>query len=157
MCELSVFLQKSTIWRSRWWRLNASWFVLYCLAMAFMRCACVQVHDYVTLYLQTIHTSAGGCFNNCFAFDQAHPNSSDFNLMWTGSHLKPYVLRGMQEFQKINHFPRLWQKLNFSDCQTSRFQIHPGMDFKRHPGWGYQSSFPVLHPSSFLTEFVECI
>ena len=37
---------------------------------------------------------------------QVHPNSLDFNLMWTGSHIKPYVLRGFSEFQKINHFPR---------------------------------------------------
>lgn len=37
---------------------------------------------------------------------QVHPNSVDFNLMWTGSHLKPYVLRSLQDFQKVNHFPR---------------------------------------------------
>uniref|UniRef100_X1ZPC2 Tubulin--tyrosine ligase-like protein 5 n=1 Tax=Capitella teleta TaxID=283909 RepID=X1ZPC2_CAPTE len=39
----------------------------------------------------------------------AHPNSNDFNLLWTGSHLKPYVLRSLQEFQKINHFPRSYE------------------------------------------------
>ena len=37
---------------------------------------------------------------------QVHPNSSNFNLMWTGSHIKPHTLRGLQDFQKINHFPR---------------------------------------------------
>lgn len=42
-------------------------------------------------------------------FHEAHPNSSDFNLMWSGSHLKPYVLRGLQEFQKVNHFPRSYE------------------------------------------------
>lgn len=26
--------------------------------------------------------------------------------MWTGSHLKPYILRSLQDFQKVNHFPR---------------------------------------------------
>ena len=39
-------------------------------------------------------------------FHEVHPNSNDFNVQWTGSHLKPYVLRGLQEFQKVNHFPR---------------------------------------------------
>uniref|UniRef100_A0A668W3S3 Tubulin--tyrosine ligase-like protein 5 n=1 Tax=Oreochromis aureus TaxID=47969 RepID=A0A668W3S3_OREAU len=39
-------------------------------------------------------------------FHEVHPNSNDFNLMWTGSHLKPYVLRSLQDFQKVNHFPR---------------------------------------------------
>lgn len=41
-----------------------------------------------------------------FLFLQVHPNSNDFNLMWTGSHLKPYILRSLQDFQKVNHFPR---------------------------------------------------
>lgn len=43
-------------------------------------------------------------FSVCFL--QVHPNSNDFNLMWTGSHLKPYILRSLQDFQKVNHFPR---------------------------------------------------
>ncbi|XP_064621564.1 tubulin polyglutamylase TTLL5-like isoform X3 [Lineus longissimus] len=42
-------------------------------------------------------------------FHEAHPNSNDFNLMWTGSHLKPYVLRNLTEFQKVNHFPRSYE------------------------------------------------
>uniref|UniRef100_A0A673XL12 Uncharacterized protein n=1 Tax=Salmo trutta TaxID=8032 RepID=A0A673XL12_SALTR len=33
-------------------------------------------------------------------------NSNDFNLMWTWYHLKPYLLRSLQDFQKVNHFPR---------------------------------------------------
>lgn len=43
---------------------------------------------------------------NAHGFHEAHPNSNEFNIMWTGSHLKPYILRGLQEFQKVNHFPR---------------------------------------------------
>ena len=39
-------------------------------------------------------------------FNESHPNSSNFNLMWTGAHLKPYVLRSLFDFQKVNHFPR---------------------------------------------------
>ncbi|XP_038585452.1 tubulin polyglutamylase TTLL5 isoform X2 [Micropterus salmoides] len=42
-------------------------------------------------------------------FHEVHPNSVDFNLMWTGSHLKPYVLRSLQDFQKVNHFPRSYE------------------------------------------------
>ncbi|XP_013422025.1 tubulin polyglutamylase TTLL5 isoform X2 [Lingula anatina] len=42
-------------------------------------------------------------------FHEAHPNSNDFNLMWTGSHLKPYTLRTLTEFQKVNHFPRSYE------------------------------------------------
>ena len=40
---------------------------------------------------------------------QAHPNSNEFSLLWTGSHLKPYVLRGLTEYQKVNHFPRSYE------------------------------------------------
>ncbi|KAJ7399505.1 tubulin polyglutamylase TTLL5-like [Pitangus sulphuratus] len=38
-----------------------------------------------------------------------HPNSSDYNLMWTGSHLKPYLLRSLTDIQKVNHFPRSYE------------------------------------------------
>ncbi|XP_041668190.1 tubulin polyglutamylase TTLL5 isoform X2 [Cheilinus undulatus] len=42
-------------------------------------------------------------------FHEVHPNSNDYNLMWTGSHLKPYILRSLQDFQKVNHFPRSYE------------------------------------------------
>ncbi|KAK7142922.1 hypothetical protein R3I94_012308 [Phoxinus phoxinus] len=42
-------------------------------------------------------------------FHEVHPNSNDFNLMWTGSHLKPYLMRSLQDFQKVNHFPRSFE------------------------------------------------
>ncbi|XP_026156265.1 tubulin polyglutamylase TTLL5 isoform X2 [Mastacembelus armatus] len=42
-------------------------------------------------------------------FHEVHPNSNDFNLMWSGSHLKPYLLRSLQDFQKVNHFPRSYE------------------------------------------------
>uniref|UniRef100_A0AAR2JPC6 Tubulin--tyrosine ligase-like protein 5 n=1 Tax=Pygocentrus nattereri TaxID=42514 RepID=A0AAR2JPC6_PYGNA len=42
-------------------------------------------------------------------FHEVHPNSNDFNLMWTGSHLKTYLLRTLQDFQKVNHFPRSYE------------------------------------------------
>ncbi|KAM9341326.1 tubulin polyglutamylase TTLL5 [Symphorus nematophorus] len=42
-------------------------------------------------------------------FHEVHPNSNDFNLMWTGSHLKPYILRSLQDYQKVNHFPRSYE------------------------------------------------
>lgn len=42
---------------------------------------------------------------------QVHPNSADYNLVWSNSHLKPFTLRTMSEFQRINHFPRYILKL----------------------------------------------
>lgn len=42
-------------------------------------------------------------------FHEVHPNSSDYNIVWTGAHLKPFTLRSMTEFQKINHFPRSYE------------------------------------------------
>lgn len=29
-----------------------------------------------------------------------------FNILWSGSHLKPDVLRGLTPYQRVNHFPR---------------------------------------------------
>uniref|UniRef100_A0A665WE86 Tubulin--tyrosine ligase-like protein 5 n=1 Tax=Echeneis naucrates TaxID=173247 RepID=A0A665WE86_ECHNA len=42
-------------------------------------------------------------------FHEVHPNSNDYNLMWTGAHLRPYILRSLQDFQKVNHFPRSYE------------------------------------------------
>ncbi|KAK7103452.1 hypothetical protein V1264_018343 [Littorina saxatilis] len=42
-------------------------------------------------------------------FHEVHPNSQDYNIVWTNSHLKPFTLRTMTEFQKINHFPRSYE------------------------------------------------
>ncbi|BFZ06961.1 hypothetical protein BsWGS_10001 [Bradybaena similaris] len=42
-------------------------------------------------------------------FHEVHPNSTEYNLIWSNSHLKPFTLRTMSEFQKINHFPRSYE------------------------------------------------
>ncbi|NXO72110.1 TTLL5 polyglutamylase, partial [Phainopepla nitens] len=42
-------------------------------------------------------------------FHEVHANSSDYNLMWTGSHLKPCLLRSLTDVQKVNHFPRSYE------------------------------------------------
>ncbi|XP_023402151.1 tubulin polyglutamylase TTLL5 isoform X6 [Loxodonta africana] len=42
-------------------------------------------------------------------FHEVHPSSTDYNLMWTGSHLKPFLLRTLSETQKVNHFPRSYE------------------------------------------------
>ncbi|XP_062824402.1 tubulin polyglutamylase TTLL5 isoform X5 [Anolis carolinensis] len=42
-------------------------------------------------------------------FREVHPSSNEYNLMWTGSHLKPYVLRSLTDIQKVNHFPRSYE------------------------------------------------
>ncbi|NXV16846.1 TTLL5 polyglutamylase, partial [Cepphus grylle] len=42
-------------------------------------------------------------------FHEVPPSSSDYNLMWTGSHLKPYLLRSLTDIQKVNHFPRSYE------------------------------------------------
>ncbi|XP_043929800.1 tubulin polyglutamylase TTLL5 [Protopterus annectens] len=46
---------------------------------------------------------------NAHGFHEVHPNSNDFNLMWTGCHPKPFALRSFSEFQKVNHFPRSYE------------------------------------------------
>ncbi|XP_077319759.1 tubulin polyglutamylase TTLL5 isoform X2 [Lithobates pipiens] len=42
-------------------------------------------------------------------FQEANANSNDFNLMWTGSHIKPHLLRNLASFQRVNHFPRSYE------------------------------------------------
>ncbi|XP_072285146.1 tubulin polyglutamylase TTLL5 isoform X2 [Pyxicephalus adspersus] len=42
-------------------------------------------------------------------FQEVNANSNDFNLMWTGSHIKPHLLRNLTSFQRVNHFPRSYE------------------------------------------------
>ncbi|KAI8424775.1 LOW QUALITY PROTEIN: hypothetical protein MSG28_006715 [Choristoneura fumiferana] len=37
---------------------------------------------------------------------EATPEAKDFNLMWSGLHPKPDVLRSLSPYQRVNHFPR---------------------------------------------------
>ena len=39
-------------------------------------------------------------------FREVHPSSSEFNVLWTGGGMKPFTLRSLQPFQRVNHFPR---------------------------------------------------
>ncbi|XP_058465024.1 tubulin polyglutamylase TTLL5 [Malaya genurostris] len=36
-------------------------------------------------------------------------DSTDFNLLWTGIHLKPDILRNLAPYQRVNHFPRSYE------------------------------------------------
>uniref|UniRef100_A0A8C5WFX5 Tubulin--tyrosine ligase-like protein 5 n=1 Tax=Leptobrachium leishanense TaxID=445787 RepID=A0A8C5WFX5_9ANUR len=54
-------------------------------------------------------------------FHQAHSNSKHFNLLWTGTHVKSYILRSLTSFQKVNHFPRSYE-LTRKDCLCRNIQ-----------------------------------
>ncbi|KAJ2938520.1 hypothetical protein O0L34_g13016 [Tuta absoluta] len=40
---------------------------------------------------------------------EAAPESKDFNLLWSGLHPKPDVLRNLSPYQRVNHFPRSYE------------------------------------------------
>ncbi|VDM33072.1 unnamed protein product [Hydatigera taeniaeformis] len=42
-------------------------------------------------------------------FAEVDSLSSEFNLMWSNSHIKPAELRAMYDFQRVNHFPRSYE------------------------------------------------
>lgn len=46
---------------------------------------------------------------DCHGVTEVAANSSDFNLLWTGSHLKPGLLRSLGTHQRVNHFPRSYE------------------------------------------------
>ncbi|CAH1975002.1 unnamed protein product [Acanthoscelides obtectus] len=46
---------------------------------------------------------------DCHGICEVAPNSSDFNLLWTGSHPKPGTLRSLGPHQRVNHFPRSYE------------------------------------------------
>uniref|UniRef100_V5G4R9 Tubulin--tyrosine ligase-like protein 5 n=1 Tax=Anoplophora glabripennis TaxID=217634 RepID=V5G4R9_ANOGL len=46
---------------------------------------------------------------DCHGVSEVAPNSSDFNLLWTGSHPKPGTLKSLAPHQRVNHFPRSYE------------------------------------------------
>ncbi|CAF1013286.1 unnamed protein product [Adineta steineri] len=42
-------------------------------------------------------------------FREVHPASSEFNILWTGGGMKPFSLRSLNPFQRVNHFPRSYE------------------------------------------------
>ncbi|XP_065169169.1 tubulin polyglutamylase TTLL5 isoform X2 [Atheta coriaria] len=45
----------------------------------------------------------------CHGINEASPDSNDYNILWTGSHPKPGILRSMAPHQRVNHFPRSYE------------------------------------------------
>ncbi|KAK9703147.1 Tubulin-tyrosine ligase family [Popillia japonica] len=45
----------------------------------------------------------------CHGVTEVANNSSDFNILWTGSHPKPGMLRCLAHHQRVNHFPRSYE------------------------------------------------
>lgn len=44
-----------------------------------------------------------------FGFGECSETSMDYNVLWLNSHVKPFSLRNMMEFQRVNHFPRSFE------------------------------------------------
>uniref|UniRef100_A0A8R1TY20 Tubulin--tyrosine ligase-like protein 5 n=1 Tax=Onchocerca volvulus TaxID=6282 RepID=A0A8R1TY20_ONCVO len=60
-----------------------------------------------------------------YGFEQCSSRNSHCNIIWTSSHLKPHVLRAMNSWQRVNHFPRsflLTRKDKLYEC-LGRSQI----------------------------------
>ncbi|XP_018327942.1 tubulin polyglutamylase TTLL5 isoform X2 [Agrilus planipennis] len=46
---------------------------------------------------------------NAHGVSEITNNSCDFNLLWTGSHPRPGLLRSLTAHQRVNHFPRSYE------------------------------------------------
>lgn len=46
---------------------------------------------------------------NSHGVKEVSQDAADFNLLWTGSHVKPQVLRNLLSHQRVNHFPRSYE------------------------------------------------
>merc|ERR1712227_434127 len=44
-----------------------------------------------------------------YGFRECRELSNDYNIMWLNSHVKPFSLRTMMDFQRVNHFPRSYE------------------------------------------------
>ncbi|XP_061854304.1 tubulin polyglutamylase TTLL5 isoform X3 [Colius striatus] len=85
-----VFHAEAILTHDRYFRLIGD---RYHLSFKFMRTASHLVRSILTAH----------------GFQEVHPNSNDYNLMWTGSHVKSFMLRSLTDIQKVNHFPRSYE------------------------------------------------
>ncbi|XP_049952504.1 tubulin polyglutamylase TTLL5 isoform X2 [Schistocerca serialis cubense] len=46
---------------------------------------------------------------NAHGMREVHNSIPDFNLLWTGVHPKPHVLKDLTAYQRVNHFPRSFE------------------------------------------------
>lgn len=85
-----------------------------------------------------------------YGFHEVHPNSPDFNLTWSNSHVKMGSLRSLSEFQKVNHFPRSFELTRkdrlYKNIQQMQ-QTKGGFDFIP------QSFLIPMEYSDFCNEF----
>ncbi|XP_063231259.1 tubulin polyglutamylase TTLL5 [Bacillus rossius redtenbacheri] len=72
--------------------------------------ACPPAHElhmtYKTIQAETKLLAAVLCAHG---MTEVRPNIPDFNLLWTGTHPKPHLLKSMMSYQRVNHFPRSFE------------------------------------------------
>ena len=69
-------------------------------------------------------------FLQSYGFNQAHMNSNDFNLMWHGGHVKPISLRGLHDYQRVNHFPRSYELTRKDRMYSNVVKMQQNYGFK---------------------------
>ncbi|XP_058060018.1 tubulin polyglutamylase TTLL5 [Anopheles bellator] len=77
---------------------------------------------------------------NAHGMAESGPECNDFNLLWTGIHLKPDILRNLAPYQRVNHFPRSYEL-------TRKDRLYKNIERMQHLR-GYKH-FDIV-PQSFL-------
>uniref|UniRef100_A0A182ND43 Tubulin--tyrosine ligase-like protein 5 n=1 Tax=Anopheles dirus TaxID=7168 RepID=A0A182ND43_9DIPT len=77
---------------------------------------------------------------NAHGMGESGPECNDFNLLWTGIHLKPDILRNLAPYQRVNHFPRSYEL-------TRKDRLYKNIERMQHLR-GYKH-FDIV-PQSFL-------
>ncbi|XP_062702157.1 tubulin polyglutamylase TTLL5 [Aedes albopictus] len=77
---------------------------------------------------------------NAHGMGESGSDSNDFNLLWTGIHLKPDILRNLAPYQRVNHFPRSYEL-------TRKDRLYKNIERMQHLR-GYKH-FDIV-PQSFL-------
>lgn len=65
------------------------------------------------------------CEANGFSYSESH----EWNILWSSSSCKSYIYEGLNEYQKINHFP-----MSYEITRKDRMAVNIGALQNRHPG-----------------------
>uniref|UniRef100_A0A1B6EGR2 Tubulin--tyrosine ligase-like protein 5 n=1 Tax=Clastoptera arizonana TaxID=38151 RepID=A0A1B6EGR2_9HEMI len=64
---------------------------------------------HMTFKTQQAETKLLTAILTAHGFREVSQDITDFNLLWTGTHPKPQVLRALTSYQRVNHFPRSYE------------------------------------------------
>ncbi|TKR87807.1 hypothetical protein L596_012149 [Steinernema carpocapsae] len=119
--------------------INFSPFALRCIGMKTktqLRCRFTKVGEahHMSFKMNRSETPLIKTLLHAYGFTQCSTVNPDFNLLWTGTHLRADSMRRLAPWQRVNHFPRSYELTRKDSCylnieRSQKFHGQAAFDF----------------------------